>query len=127
LNVVVRAEDHLTDSCVDWTNWSGQLADKLKRSRCTAILCAIDYELQPIMFYLQSQGKGVPSDYSVICLETLSHAVITHVARPHLQVRECGRRAAERLLWRIANPDAPFEHIRVTGGFINGETTARLP
>lgn len=126
LNIDVQAEDHMTDPRADWESWGRQLDALLERSGCTAILCAIDYDLQPVMFYLQSHGKRVPADYSVICLETLSPAAVPHIARPQLHLRECGSRAAERLLWRIANPDAPSEQIRISGGFIDGETVARL-
>lgn len=127
LNVDVRAEDHMTDPRGDWESWSRQLEELLAGSGCTAILCAIEYDLQPVMYYLQSRGKRVPADYSVICLETLSPASVPHIARPQLHLRACGSRAAERLLWRIANPDAPCEQIRVSGGFIDGETVTRLP
>jgi len=126
LDVDVRAEDHMTDPRGDWESWSRQLQDSLERSGCTAILCAIDYDLQSVLYHLQSHGKRVPADYSIICLETLSPAAIPRIARPQLHLRECGSRAAERLLWRIANPDAPCEHIRVSGDFVDGETVARL-
>lgn len=126
LDADVRAEDHMTDPRSDWDSWNRQLQEALERTGCTAILCAIEYDLQPAMYHLQSHGKRVPDDYSVICLETLSPAAIPYVARPQLHLRECGKRAAERLLWRIANPDAPCEQIRVSGGFIDGKTVARL-
>jgi LacI family transcriptional regulator len=45
---------------------------------------------------------------------------------PLLAIRETGYRAADRMLWRIANPSLPYEHIRIQGELKIGSTTASL-
>ncbi|HZG77189.1 MAG TPA: LacI family DNA-binding transcriptional regulator [Paenibacillus sp.] len=106
--------------------WETELDEKLRASGATAILCGIELYMHPLLFYLQARGKRVPADYSLISLETTSSTLLPDVTRPSLLLRESGRRAAERLLWRIANPGEPYEHIRLAGGFIAGSTVARL-
>jgi LacI family transcriptional regulator len=49
------------------------------------------------------------------------------IARPQLPILETGFRAADRMLWRIANPTRPFEHIRLQCDWIAGCTAAAPP
>ncbi len=127
IGMTAEPSGHMTAPYVSREPWESELSEKLRDSRATAILCGIEMYMHPLLFYLQAQGKRVPSDYSLISLETTSATLLPDVTRPALLLRESGRRAAERLLWRIANPNEPYEHIRLAGGFIAGGTVAKLP
>jgi LacI family transcriptional regulator len=41
-------------------------------------------------------------------------------------IRESGIRAAERMLWRMANPHLPYEHTLLQGGFYEGSTVKAI-
>nr|WP_238357536.1 substrate-binding domain-containing protein [Cohnella zeiphila] len=124
--LTVDPEEHLTSPAQSSSEWERQLTERLLESDRTAILCAVDSYLNPLIYFLQARGKSIPNDYSLIGLENMASPLFPHISRPSLLVREAGRKAAERLLWRIANPDEPFEHIRLSGGFLEGNSVRRL-
>lgn len=72
-------------------------------------------------------GKRIPHDYSLISLENTLNEWLPQLTRPLLPIREAGARAGERMLWRLANPHAPFEHTLLQGNFFEGETVRPLP
>lgn len=128
LGCIVDPGDHLTESKPFHSGWDEELYAKLLHTGCTAILCAIDMDLYPLLYLLQTRGHTVPADYSLIGLENLGQPdVYPSLARPALLVKEAGCRAAERMLRRIADPAEPFEHIRLAGGFIAGGSVSPLP
>jgi LacI family transcriptional regulator len=58
----------------------------------------------------------------LISLENGPNELLPGLTRPVLLIREAGVRAAERMLWRIANPVQPYEHTLLQGPFFRGET-----
>ncbi|MBP1967604.1 hypothetical protein [Paenibacillus aceris] len=62
-----------------------------------------------------------------MCIQLVGHlakltAACLRKQRPQLAIRESGYRAADRMLWRIANPHLPYEHVRLQGDFFMGST-----
>lgn len=92
--------------------------------RPSAIVCAIDELAAPLYRALSEAGVRVPRDCSLVGIVNEQTDDLPLLTRPLLPIKACGFRAADRMLWRIANPSAPYEHIRVRGGFYAGGTTA---
>ncbi|MBD2866317.1 LacI family DNA-binding transcriptional regulator [Paenibacillus oceani] len=107
--------------------WKGELSEKLARYAPTAILCGIEGEV-PEVYRLCSEQLGlrIPEDLSIIGLLNQQPDSLPPFTMPLLAIRETGYRAADRMLWRIANPSLPYEHIRIQGELKIGSTTASL-
>jgi LacI family transcriptional regulator len=102
-------------------SWIDDFAIKYKQYRPTAVICGIDEEVAPVYYRLQA-WTCIPGGCSLVGFlnESIDHLPL--VDRPALLIRETGYRAADRMLWRIANPQQPYEHIRLKGNFIGGAT-----
>jgi LacI family transcriptional regulator len=105
--------------------WLDDFAAKYMRYKPTAVICGIDEEVAPVYYRLQAWTK-VPEGCSLVGFlnEPIDHLPL--VDRPALLIRETGYRAADRMLWRIANPRQPYEHIRLKGDFVRGTTMEKL-
>ncbi|MFC4776575.1 LacI family DNA-binding transcriptional regulator [Paenibacillus sp. GCM10023252] len=91
----------------------------------TAVLCGIDEEASRVYRALQVQlGLAIPRQCSFVALLNEPAAELHACSRPNLLIQETGYRAADRMLWRIANPTLPWEHIRLRGEYHSGRTTA---
>lgn len=105
--------------------WAEQFRMSLERSQTTALICA-PYGHLPWIFYACSEaGLRIPQDISVIMLDNCRESFMQDVTRPEFLEMETGFRAADRMLWRIANPHMPFEHIRLQGTFYEGATVMK--
>ena len=106
--------------------WIREFKQLYRRTNPTALLCAIDEEVGPLLSALQEMNVSVPHQCSVVaCLNEQSDK-LPLCSRPLLLIKETGYRAADRMLWRIANPTLPFEHVRIRGDFFIGNTTFRI-
>lgn len=114
---------HLTGRRDD-REWAARLASALDAYRPTAIVCGIHDDARLVYAYLLDRGLRVPADVSLIGLLNEQPAGLPTFTRPLLPIREAGYRAADRMLWRIANPTLPFEHIRIHSELFVGETTS---
>lgn len=123
---IEAAADPMTELPTTPEQWRKELEERLRSGGYTAILHATGNTLNTLLFVLQSLGLSVPNDISLVSMPDLEDPRFPQLSRPSLLVRETGRRAAERLLWRIANPAEPYEHTRLAGTFIAGETVADL-
>jgi LacI family transcriptional regulator len=105
--------------------WLDDFAVKYERYKPTAVICGIDEEVAPVYYRLQAWTK-VPEGCSLMGFlnEPIDHLPL--VDRPALLIRETGYRAADRMLWRIANPQQPYEHIRLKGDFVRGTTVVKM-
>jgi LacI family transcriptional regulator len=114
-------EDHAVEPREAGYPWLECFEAKFKLQQPTAVICGIDEEVAPVYYRLQSWTR-VPEDCSLIGFlnEPVEHLPL--IDRPALLIRETGYRAADRMLWRIANPGQPYEHIRLKGDFITGTT-----
>jgi LacI family transcriptional regulator len=106
------------------TNWLEKLGEKLVRYAPTAIICGIDGEVPSVYQLCLQLGLRIPDDISMIGLLNEQPDSLPPFTMPLLAIRETGYRAADRMLWRIANPALPYEHIRIQGELRIGGTTA---
>ncbi|MDF2926923.1 MAG: hypothetical protein K0R57_5837 [Paenibacillaceae bacterium] len=125
LGLQLNLADHVTETKTNQAGWMGQLADKLRRGGYTAVLCATKEDAAWTYAVLQSAGIAVPGSVSVVGTDHEENPSLPELSRPLLLVREVGERAAELMLRRIANPQLPFEHVRLAGAFFAGATLAR--
>lgn len=124
--IPVDTDAHMTGNCGSWENWTAELIRKMQRYEPTAILCALNYNLAWTYHACALLGKRVPDDISLISLEHAENAFVPGLSRPLLMIREAGIRAAERMLWRVANPNMPYEHILLQGSFYEGSTVMEI-
>lgn len=104
--------------------WLDDLRVKLLHHAPTAIICGVDGEVPAVYRLCTELGLRIPEDVSLIGMLHEQPASLPEFTRPLLSVRETGYRAADRMLWRIANPTLPCEHIRIQGELWVGRTTA---
>lgn len=122
----VRAEHHVTGTIVQREAWIAEFKEKLARMRPTALLYGCGSHVAWVYHVCSSMGKRIPHDYSLISLEEEALEDLPELTRPTLPIRESGLRGAERMLWRLANPGLPYEHILLQGGFFKGKTVRTL-
>ncbi|RTE09885.1 LacI family DNA-binding transcriptional regulator [Paenibacillus whitsoniae] len=106
--------------------WLKEVEALLRMRKPTAIICGIDEETAPVYHTLRRLGISVPQHVSLVALLNEQTDTLPLLSRPQLAIREAGYRAADRMLWRIANPHLPFEQVRVQGDFSMGSTIQRL-
>ncbi|MBD0379906.1 LacI family DNA-binding transcriptional regulator [Paenibacillus sedimenti] len=106
------------------SQWREELKEQMRQYAPSAIICGIDHEVSAVYDLCGELGWRVPEDVSVVGFLNEQSEALPLFTRPLLPIRETGYRAADRMLWRIANPTLPFEHIRIQGDFFVGGTTA---
>jgi LacI family transcriptional regulator len=107
--------------------WDAEvLRAKLGTVRPTAIIAGIDEDIEKLFESLVQLGYSVPEQLSVIGLANGPASAVPGLSRPELLIRETGYKAADKLLWRLANQSEPWEHIRIAGSFHEGATVKRL-
>jgi len=106
--------------------WLRSFADKWERLKPTAVICAVEYLLPWIFSACETLGIAVPDEASVVSLETLEPSAAPNVTCPSLPVRDTGVRAADRMLWRMANPHLPYEHLRLQCRWHHGSTVKSM-
>ncbi|MZQ83579.1 LacI family DNA-binding transcriptional regulator [Paenibacillus sp. 5J-6] len=117
----VDAREHATNR--DGTdNWLHDVEQLYELRKPTAVICGIDEEAAPVYYTLRRMGALIPQQCSFIALLNEQTDTLPLCSRPQLPIRESGYRAADRMLWRIANPHLPFEHVRLQGEFFTGST-----
>src|SRR5690606_21466773 len=99
-----------------------EVIDKLKRTGPTAILTAVPFDLAWIYYACSAAGLRIPEDCSLIGVIDDRNEQIPNLTRPILLIYESGVRAAERMLWRLANPLQPYECTLLQGPFFAGDT-----
>lgn len=104
--------------------WHNDVRSKLERYSPTAIICGVNREVPEVYRLCTGMGLSIPEDISLIGLLNEQPKSLPSFTMPILPIRETGYRAADRMLWRIANPSLPYEHIRIQGELRIGLTTA---
>jgi len=112
----------VSDQFMDRERWLQEWESCIAKRKPTAILNAIDYDLAWIYHACNEFGIRIPQDCSLVSLRYEDGGFNHDVSRPLLPVRATGHRAAERMIWRIANPNHIYEHIRLQVQFIEGRT-----
>ncbi|UKS24851.1 LacI family transcriptional regulator [Paenibacillus sp. HWE-109] len=107
--------------------WLGELEQVYRTHLPTAVICGIDEEAAPVYHTLRRIGAAIPQQCSFVALLNEQSDTLPLCSRPHLLIRETGYRAADRMLWRIANPHLPYEHVRLQGTFLVGSTLQKVP
>ncbi|UKS27138.1 LacI family transcriptional regulator [Paenibacillus sp. HWE-109] len=105
--------------------WLEELEQKMVDFMPTAIICGIDNEVSIVASLCHKLQWRVPDEVSLVGFLNEQTEDLPLFTRPLLSIRETGYRAADRMLWRLANPTLPFEHIRIQGDFHIGSTTSR--
>ena len=106
--------------------YTRMLSDLLIREKPTAILSGLEHDLAWVYYGCSLLGRRIPDDYSLIGLEHAPNAHLPDLTRPELPIKEAGVRGADRMLWRLSNPNLPYEHIRLQGGFHKGATVLAI-
>lgn len=88
----------------------------------TAVLVGIDEDCEKVVNTLTSIGLRIPEDCSLVALLNEQPDHLPKISRPRLMIGETGYQAADRILWRIAHPNEPYEHTRIVGSFQKGDT-----
>lgn len=122
MGIEVHPDEHMLGSANQLEEWAESWIDHVNRYTPTAFICSTEQALTRTYLACNAAGKRIPYDYSIICLEPNVQGEMSEFARPLLPVKETGYRAGDRMIWRIANPSLPFEHIRLQGGFTPGST-----
>ncbi len=117
---------HSTGERKDRKLWLDQLQRKLMHYAPSALLCGIDEEVSDVYQLCSQLHIRIPDQLSIVALLNEQPNSLPLFTRPHLSIWETGYRAADRMLWRIANPTLPYEHTRIQGEFIVGRTTAAV-
>lgn len=102
--------------------WLDDFRNKFMTYRPSAVICGIDQESASVYYALQEMGCRVPEQISMIAFLNEQNEHLPIFTRPTLLIEETGYRVADRMLWRIANPTAPYEHVRLQGNLIAGNT-----
>lgn len=108
----------------DGDEWLAGLGRRLDDYPPTAIVCGIHDDVSAVYSLCRERGWRVPEDVSIIGFLNEQPDGLPRFTRPLLPIRDTGYRAADRMLWRIANPSLPYEHIRIQSDLYVGETTA---
>lgn len=124
LGVEIDPSMHSIGERTNQAQWREELLQQMEHFKPSAIICGIDHEV-PVVYELCNELQWrVPEDISLVGLLNEQSESLPSFTRPLLSIRETGYRAADRMLWRIANPTLPFEHIRIQGDFFVGSTTS---
>ncbi|MFK7694257.1 LacI family DNA-binding transcriptional regulator [Paenibacillus sp. HJGM_3] len=105
-------------------SWIDDVKSKLVRFTPTALVCGVHQEVRAVYRLCEAIGLRVPEQLSIVGLLNEQPDGLPLFTRPLLSIRETGYRAADRMLWRLANPTLPHEHTRIQGEFLVGATTA---
>jgi LacI family transcriptional regulator len=124
----IDATQHMLGTDSDQAEWSKQWLVRLQQLEPTALLCATQEALTRTYVACHAAGITIPADYSLLSLEPESalSGLLPNLTRPSLSVKDTGYRAVDRMLWRIANPSLPYEHIVLQGDFHTGTTVTDI-
>jgi LacI family transcriptional regulator len=103
-----------------------RLEKRLAKRQPTACICGMEQDLNDLEAVCVRLGLRIPQDLSVIVLTPSPFIRHTEWTHPLLHIEEAGERAAERMLWRIANPSSPLEEVRIKGGLFPGRSTRSI-
>ncbi len=112
-----------TDYCLigenpsSYHNYSdlAELLEKMNRLP-TAFVCANDMIALNVIKFLTDNGMKVPKDAAVAGFDNNKQSELLNLSLTtvHNDEYALGRRAMEELLWRMQNPDRPYELVRIS-------------
>ncbi|MBP1990590.1 LacI family DNA-binding transcriptional regulator [Paenibacillus eucommiae] len=118
----VDPDEHVIGKISGKEKWRAEVIDKLRRTKPSAILAAVPFDLAWIYYACSAAGLRIPEDCSLIGLQDERNELAPSLTRPILLIYDSGIRAAERMLWRLANPLQPYESTLLQGPFFDGDT-----
>ncbi|MBD2868914.1 LacI family DNA-binding transcriptional regulator [Paenibacillus arenilitoris] len=126
--IAASLEGHLFETNGTREEWAARWQRLVEAHKPTAFVCTSQEALTRTYLACSMTGSGIPEHYSLVALEAepALRGLLPDMTRPALPVQETGFRAAERMLWRIANPSAPYEHIVLQGDLIHGTTVRSI-
>ncbi len=88
----------------------------MKENLPTAFVCVNDNTAMLVMRILNIMGKVIPDDISIVGFDDIDEAsyILPNLTTVRCKKKELGRRIGEEILWRIENPERPFEKIYVS-------------
>ncbi|MCJ8163290.1 LacI family transcriptional regulator [Pontibacter sp. E15-1] len=97
---------------VDDPTWKARLETLILSDDVDGLLCFNDYVAFEAVQRLKHHGKSIPEDVSIIGFadEPVATYMSPKLSTVHQPAENMGRRAAELLLWHIANPTSPKVH-----------------
>ncbi|MDF2924459.1 MAG: LacI family transcriptional regulator [Paenibacillaceae bacterium] len=125
--LAVDPVSHLTASFDGSEQWQQQFQHLLHRNKPTAILSAIEHNLPWVYYFCGQAGMRIPDDCSLVSLDIAESPPTPGLSYYRMPIRETGYRAADRMIWRIANPGLPYEHIRLQCRYIEGTSIRGAP
>lgn len=92
----------------------------------TAWFCANDVLAFHLIRCLRDRGVDVPRHVSVIGFDDLPLALVSEPPLTTLRVDPnlFAQRAVDRLVWRMAHPDGPIEHLSIRPTFVSRDSVA---
>src|SRR5690606_29592868 len=95
------------DPWVDWDTWLPQILSG--KDRPTALFCCNDDHALRLMATASRLGIKVPEELSVVGCDDIYEAEAAGLATVRVEKSSMGRRAVERLMEIIAQPDQPLK------------------
>ena len=92
----------------------------------TCIIFPDDYSYLGAKEIIAEYGLSIPDDISVIGYDGINTANIMRLTTYEQNAGTIGRKAAEKLIFNIENPDSDADHIEVTGRLLEGCTVKKL-
>lgn len=117
----VEPRQHVLEAKGDEAAWLDRVETAFLKQQPTAVICGIDEDVAQVYFRL-SKVTDIPGRCSFIGFLNEASPQLPQIDRPGLLIKETGYRAADRMLWRIANPGQPYEHIRLKTEYQSGNT-----
>ena len=101
------------------------IAKALRKYRADAIVCGNDIYAALLLNTLRKLGVSVPGDIRVTGMDDVSFAALLSPALTTIRqdFAQIARIAAERIVWRIRNPNEPPVTIQIPGELVIREST----
>ncbi len=79
----------------------------------SAFICANDKTAIILLQCLKEKGIDIPNEVCITGFDNLYESGVLDITTVNVPKVHLGMRAAEEIIWRIKNPDCPFEIIRI--------------
>ena len=119
--------NRIVDSKYSTREELGELLDAMKELP-TAIVCCNDGRAIDLMMLLKKRGIRVPEDIAIVGFDDIKEAQIVtpSLTTVHCFGEDMGKRTAWELLWRMDNPNSPFEQVTIPTKVIYRESSEKI-
>lgn len=93
----------------------------------SAFICVNDRTAINLIRVLSEKSINVPHDIAVAGFDNINESKLMtpHLTTVHCYKEEMGERSGEEMIWRLKNPDAPYETVRVSTKVIYRDSTEK--